>query len=66
MLGKLNNIVLYTLFAFVLSLVIYPFYIKLLQKFKARKTLRVDAASGGKAEIFNQLHAHKAGTPTMG
>lgn len=57
---------LYTLFAFVLSLVIYPFYIKLLQKFKARKTLRVDAASGGKAEIFNQLHAHKAGTPTMG
>jgi phospho-N-acetylmuramoyl-pentapeptide-transferase len=28
--------------------------------------LRVDAAGGGKAEIFNKLHSHKAWTPTMG
>jgi phospho-N-acetylmuramoyl-pentapeptide-transferase len=33
---------------------------------KANKTLRIDAAGGGKAEIFNKLHAHKAWTPTMG
>jgi hypothetical protein len=60
MIGKLNNIILFTLFAFALALVLYPRYIRLLQRFKAQKTLRVDAAGGGKAEIFNKLHSHKA------
>ncbi len=63
--GKLNSIVLYTLFAFVVSLLLYPLYIKLLQKMKFKKTLRIDAVTWGKAEIFNKLHAHKAWTPTM-
>lgn len=66
MLSKLNYIIMYTLVAFWLSYLLYPMYITLLQKLKANKTLRVDAASGGKAEIFNKLHAHKAWTPTMG
>ncbi|MEI7477424.1 MAG: hypothetical protein WCJ81_02640 [bacterium] len=66
MLNKLSDIIIYTLVAFVLALVCYPLYIKILKKIKANKTLRVDAASGGKAVIFNELHAHKAGTPTMG
>jgi hypothetical protein len=51
---------MYTLIAFGLSYIFYPGYIRLLQRFKANKTLRIDAASGGKAEIFNKLHAHKA------
>ena len=66
MIAKLNNIIIFTLFAFVLALVLYPLYIRILQRLKAQKTLRIDAASGGKAEIFNQLHGHKAWTPTMG
>lgn len=65
MLWKLNYIIIYTLVAFWLSYMLYPAYIRLLQRFKANKTLRIDAASGGKAVIFNKLHAHKAGTPTM-
>lgn len=65
MLWKLNYIIMYTLIAFGLSYMLYPAYIRLLQRFKANKTLRIDAASGGKAEIFNKLHAHKAWTPTM-
>lgn len=66
MIDKLNNIVLYTLFAFGVSLLCYPLFIRFLKHIKANKTLRIDAASGGKAQIFNQLHAHKAGIPTMG
>lgn len=66
MLWKLNYIIMYTLLAFGLSYLLYPLYIRLLQALKANKTLRIDAASWGKAEIFNKLHAHKAGTPTMG
>jgi phospho-N-acetylmuramoyl-pentapeptide-transferase len=66
MLWKLNYIIIYTLVAFGLSYIFYPGYIRLLQRFKANKTLRIDAASWGKAEIFNKLHAHKAWTPTMG
>ncbi len=65
MLAKLNYIIIYTLVAFWLSYLLYPLYIRILQKFKANKILREDAASGGKAVIFNQLHAHKAWTPTM-
>jgi hypothetical protein len=60
MLAKLNYIIIYTLVAFGLSYLLYPLYIRILQKFKANKILREDAASGGKAVIFNQLHAHKA------
>ena len=66
MVDKLNYIILYTLFAFGVSLIFYPVYIRFLKHMKANKTLRIDATSGGKAEIFNKLHAHKAGTPTMG
>lgn len=66
MLLKLNSIILYTLIAFVLALVLYPTYIKLLRRMKAGKMLRETAVGGGAAEIFQKLHGHKAGTPTMG
>lgn len=66
MLLKLNSIILYTLIAFGLALVCYPFYIKFLRRMKAGKLLRETAVGGGIAEIFQKLHGHKAGTPTMG
>lgn len=66
MLLKLNSIILYTIIAFCLALILYPFYIKLLKHIKAGKSIRETAVGGGIAEIFQRLHGHKAGTPTMG
>ena len=65
----LNNLILilsFTLATFVITIMIYPIYIKLLRKRKAGKTIRSNTATGEKAEIFSKLHKHKAGTPTMG
>jgi UDP-N-acetylmuramyl pentapeptide phosphotransferase/UDP-N-acetylglucosamine-1-phosphate transferase len=56
-LEKLNYILIAGVLAFMISFILYPFYIKILRKIKAGKTLRQDATSGGKAEIFNKLHA---------
>ncbi|MBS8122517.1 hypothetical protein [Candidatus Vampirococcus lugosii] len=66
MLLKLDSILLYLMFAFFISLILYPFYIYLLSYIKAGKNLREDGTGGGKAIIFNKLHSHKIGTPTMG
>ncbi len=66
MLLKLNSIILYTILAFGLALILYPVYIRLLKRLKAGKLLRETAVGGGIAEIFQRLHGHKAGTPTMG
>jgi len=60
MLLKLNSIILYTLIAFGLALLLYPFYIRLLRHMKAGKSLRETAVGGGVAEIFQKLHGHKA------
>jgi len=43
---KLNYILIAGILAFLVSFSLYPFYIKLLQKLKAGKTLRDDATSG--------------------
>lgn len=66
MLLKLNNILIYSLVAFFISLIIYPIYINLLHRLKVWKQLRDDSTSGWVATIFNKLHWHKAWTPTMG
>ncbi len=66
MLNYLGQILLFTLISFILTLIIYPRYIRLLQRWKMGKTIRETTATGEKAEIFTQLHAEKAGTPTMG
>ncbi len=66
MLFKLNSILLYALTAFFVSLILYPAYIILLRKLKAGKTIREETMWGEKAPIFQQLHGHKQGTPTMG
>jgi phospho-N-acetylmuramoyl-pentapeptide-transferase len=63
---NLNAILLYCLVTFFVAFIAYPRYIKLLIRRKAGKQLRENDVSGQKAVIFNQLHAHKAGTPTMG
>jgi phospho-N-acetylmuramoyl-pentapeptide-transferase len=65
MLLKFNSIVIYGLIAMILAIMLYPYYIRLLQFFKAGKQIRQNDASGNKSEIFHMLHQHKAGTPTM-
>ena len=62
---KLSQVLFYALISFWVSLLLYPSYIKLLQKLKAGKTIRENTATGEKSEIFSKLHAHKQGTPTM-
>ncbi|GHW03022.1 phospho-N-acetylmuramoyl-pentapeptide-transferase [candidate division SR1 bacterium] len=66
MLVYLSQILGFTLIAFLVSFAVYPLYIQQLHRWKAGKSIREDTATGEKAEIFNQLHAYKAGTPTMG
>ena len=44
----LNNLILilgFTLATFVITIILYPLYIKLLKKWKAGKTIRSDAAT---------------------
>ena len=64
----LNNLILilsFTIATFIIAMIMYPLYIKLLKKWKAWKTIRSDAATWDKAVIFSKLHEHKAWTPTM-
>ncbi len=67
--GALRQIVLIVgseMFAFALALALAPAFIRFLHHHKLGKQLRINATSGEKATIFNELHAKKAGTPTMG
>jgi phospho-N-acetylmuramoyl-pentapeptide-transferase len=52
--------------AFFLTLIVAPFFIRLLHKYKIGKKLREIASTGERADIFQELHQKKAGTPTMG
>lgn len=63
---KLSQVLSYSLASFLLAVLIYPYYIKILKRLKAGKTIRESAATGEKSEIFSKMHAHKQGTPTMG
>ncbi len=54
------------IFAFILALLLAPTFIRFLNYHKLGKQLRITATTGEKATIFNELHAKKAGTPTMG
>ncbi len=67
--GPLRQIVLIVgseIFAFALALALAPAFIRFLHHHKLGKQLRINATTGEKATIFNELHAKKAGTPTMG
>lgn len=52
--------------AFLISVSLAPSFIKLLHKYKIGKQLRDKASTGEEAIVFKELHAKKAGTPTMG
>lgn len=52
--------------AFLISVSLAPSFIKLLHKYKIGKQLRDKASTGEEAVVFKELHAKKAGTPTMG
>ena len=52
--------------AFLITIIIAPRFIKILRKYKIGKQLRTHASNGDVAAIFQELHAKKAGTPTMG
>ncbi len=47
-------------------MILTPWFHNQLLKFRIGKQLRENALSGEKSTIFNQLHAKKSGTPTMG
>ncbi len=53
-------------FAFVIAIILTPWFTKQLIKFKIGKQIRENALSGEKASLFAALHAKKSGTPTMG
>ncbi len=59
-------ILLYSLFAFGLVLSLTPWFLAFLRKHKVGKQLRVETIDGRDPTIFQQLHQHKFGTPTMG
>lgn len=65
MIGKLNIIILYSVVTFFISFLLYPFYISFLRYIKAWKVIRDDDVMGQKATIFQSLHSHKWGIPTM-
>jgi len=64
-LQRLNYIIIIWIISFIITFVSYPFFIRLLYRFKAGKTLRDNATSWWKAVIFNELHKKKTWTPTM-
>ena len=63
--SNLIEIFSYTLFAFLLAIILYPKFIKLVQELKFTQKIREKGLLGG-SPIFSALHAHKSGTPTMG
>lgn len=56
----------YGLFAFLLGLVLTPWFVRFLRRNKLGKQLRVETVDGREASIFRKYHEKKFGTPTMG
>ena len=52
--------------AFLISLILTPWFTRQLVKFRIGKQIREKALSGEDASLFSALHAKKSGTPTMG
>ncbi len=52
--------------AFLISFLIFPRFIQFVQNYKLTQKIRQEGLSGGAAKLFQELHAHKSGTPTMG
>ena len=56
------KVLFFSAFAFILALFLAPLLTHFLYKYKLGKQIR----NSGSTPVFSQLHAHKAGTPTMG
>jgi len=56
----------YGTFAFLLGLLLTPWFIAFLRKNKMGKQLRVETVDSREATVFRTYHQHKFGTPTMG
>jgi phospho-N-acetylmuramoyl-pentapeptide-transferase len=52
--------------AFIISLILTPWFTRQLIKFRIGKQIREKALSGEDSSLFSALHAKKSGTPTMG
>ena len=52
--------------AFALAILIAPYFIKMLKKYKCAKQIREVASTGESASVFQSLHGKKKGIPTMG
>lgn len=59
---QIIRIILFSTLAFIFALLATPLLTNFLYKHKLGKKIR----NSGDTPIFSQLHAHKAGTPTMG
>lgn len=64
--GNLIIIALSGTLSFVIAIILTPWFTRQLIKYKIGKQIRENALSGEKASLFNNLHAKKSGTPTMG
>ncbi len=60
------EIVLYSIIAFVITIITTKPFVQFLHHYKLGKQLRKNAVDGKSANVFLEHHAHKAGTPTMG
>ena len=56
------RVLFFSAFAFILALFLAPLLTHFLYKYKLGKQIR----NSGSTPVFTKLHAHKAGTPTMG
>ncbi|MDB4978822.1 MAG: phospho-N-acetylmuramoyl-pentapeptide-transferas e, partial [Candidatus Peribacteria bacterium] len=63
---SLDSILGYAFFAFILGLLLTPWFISFLRKNKLGKQLRVETVDGREASVFRKFHLKKFGTPTMG
>lgn len=56
----------YSLFAFLLGVLLTPTFVRFLRKNRIGKQLRVETVDGREPSIFRMYHEKKNGTPTMG
>lgn len=62
----LGDVFIFTAGTFCLGMIILPWFIDLLRKYKIGKNIREEAVDGTVSKLFSALHAKKSGTPTMG
>ncbi|MBT3349594.1 phospho-N-acetylmuramoyl-pentapeptide-transferase [bacterium] len=63
---NLLQIFFYSCCAFGVATLLFPKFIKFVTEYKLTQKIRENGLSGGTAKLFQALHAHKSGTPTMG